>query len=151
MKVLGRWGKKMPLVVFLHNGYQSWTHPRGWRSWFGGLGTFFLRDVRRASWWRRRIRRYRGSWSFPDAQWFSPRCQPSMSLLVQTDFMNTLLEDGHVLPVILFLPTYCINCWSFWVDVIFWSRAYIAGISSAGGNGRAMTFLMNAYDPWSLL
>ena len=163
MKLLGLWGRNTPSVVFLHCGNQSWTHPRGWRSWFGDLRTFFFwmrrnfssdtslirRDVRRASRWRRRIRRYRGSW---DARRFSLRCQPSMSLLVRTNFMYTLQEDGgHVLPVIQFLPTYCINCWCFWVDAVSWSRAYIAGISFAGRNGRAMTLLMNTYVPRSLL
>ena len=40
-KLLGRWGRNTPSVVFfLHCGHQSWTHSRGWRSWFEGLRNF---------------------------------------------------------------------------------------------------------------
>ena len=75
MKLLGRWGRNTPSVVFLHCGHQSWTHSWGWRSWFVSEICFRMRrnfsdtsliwrDVRRTSRWRRRIRRYKGSWSY---------------------------------------------------------------------------------------
>ena len=102
MKLLGRWGRNTPSVVFFAlrapelNSFQRlkilvWRSQKFcFRMRRNFLDTSLIwRDVRRASRWRRRIRRYKGSWDFPDARRFSPSCQPSMSLLVLTDwFVN---------------------------------------------------------------
>ena len=109
-------------------------------------------QVSRASRWSKLISRYNGSCDFPAARRFSPRYQPSMSLFVLIDFMKTLHDDGgHVRLVIQVLPTYCMKSWSFRDSGISSRRAYISGISSAGRNGKAMTFLIKAYVPRSLV
>ena len=73
-----------------------------------------------------------------------PRCHPSMSLLVRMAFMYKLQVDGgHVVLLIQMVSMYSINCCSLGVDAFACSCAYIAGISVARRNGRAMTFPMN--------
>ena len=89
MKLLGRWGRNTPSVVFFAlrapelNSFQR-LKILVWRSQkfcfrmrrnFSDTSLIW-RDVRRASRWRRQIRRYKGSWDFPEARRFSPRCSP---------------------------------------------------------------------------